>query len=144
MTTQGFHGRCHCGDVELLYTTTRKSTDIEPRACACSFCRKHNARCISGPDDRVEITERKRGALERYRFGLRTADFLLCRHCGVYLGALLDDGGRAFATINVNCFDEQAEFTKPATSVNFDSEDAAARRERRRTRWTPVVAQPKA
>lgn len=144
MKMADFHGRCHCGEVELVYRTTQRPTDIEPRACTCSFCRKHNARCISGPDDRVEITERERGTLKRYRFGLRTADFLICRHCGVYLGALLNDGTRAFATININCLDESASFTKPASPVDFAGEDTAVRRERRKTHWTPAVVQPEA
>jgi hypothetical protein len=40
------------------------------------------------------------GALDRYRFGSKTADFLLCRDCGVYLGAVMQSARGGFGIIN--------------------------------------------
>src|SRR2546422_3634073 len=54
------------------YTTLFRSADT------CSFCRKHGARTTSDPSGRVVITVRHPGQLLRYRFGLETADFLVC------------------------------------------------------------------
>jgi hypothetical protein len=59
----------------------------------------------------------------------------------VYLGAVFDDGHMAYATVNVNAFDESDTFPKEASlSVNYDHETEEERRARRRERWTPVVA----
>jgi hypothetical protein len=77
--------------------------------------------------------------LERYRFGLGTADFLVCRRCGVYLGAVHAEGGWSWATININTFRSTAGLGEAAEPVSYDGESAAERRVRRRARWTPVV-----
>jgi hypothetical protein len=42
--------------------------------------------------------------LSRYTFGLGTAEFLVCRNCGVYVGAVTVDAGSAYAIVNVNAF----------------------------------------
>ncbi len=37
----------------------------------------------------------------RYRFGRRAVDFLICRECAVYVAAMIEDEGQAYATLNV-------------------------------------------
>ncbi len=112
---------------------------IEVRACACAFCRRHGARCISGPDDSAQITVRDPSQLLRYSFALKTAEFLVCKGCGVYVGAVMQDGERSYAVININTFQDPNVFTCDAKSMNYDNEDDAGRRERRRQRWVPVT-----
>src|ERR1051326_1636781 len=99
-----FSGRCHCGALEVLFETAAAPASLEPRACQCSFCVRHGARCVSDPNGRITLIVHghDREQLVRYRFGLRTADFLLCRTCGVYLGALLSEGPSAWATLNIH------------------------------------------
>lgn len=131
-------GGCHCGNLAVRFETGLRPADLPVRACQCSFCRRHGARCVSDPGGRASITARDEGALVRYRFGLNTADFLVCGVCGVYLGALMsEDDGRAFATLNVNAFDKNGVFAD-ATPVSYDAETEPARRERRRLKWTPA------
>jgi hypothetical protein len=106
----------------------------------CGFCRAHGARNTSDPGGRIRIAVRDAALLERYRFGLKTADFLVCRRCGVYIGALLEDEGRGWFTVNANTFKERPALDFPAVPHDFDTEDVAARIARRKRNWTPVEA----
>ncbi len=67
----------------------------------------------------MRIAVRDPAKLRRYRFGLKTADFLLCSDCGVYIGALLEDGGKAWFTVNVNSFQAKPALDFPYGSARF-------------------------
>jgi hypothetical protein len=134
-----FKGGCHCGNLTVAYGTVVAPEATEVRLCTCAFCRKHGARSISDPDGRIRFAARDPALVSRYRFGLGTADFLVCAVCGVYVGALMPDGDRAFAIANANCLDEAARFTRPAARKDYSAEDAAARVARRRRRWMPAA-----
>ncbi len=133
-------GRCHCGNLEVSFETGRRPADLTLRACACSFCRRHGARCVSDPEGAVRITVRDQARLTRYRFGLETADFLVCGACGVYLGAVITAGDSAYATLNINTFDAPEAFGAEAVPIDYDREGADQRRARRKAKWTPVLA----
>lgn len=132
-----FAGRCHCGNLELVLTTAHEPATLPLRACSCGFCRRHGARTTSDPQGSVRIVAHAAGLLVRHRFGLATADMLVCGRCGVYVAALLEVGQRAWATINVNTFEPP--LGGAATPVSYDGEDAAARVARRRAGWTPCT-----
>jgi hypothetical protein len=134
-----FAGRCHCGAVALVFTTRRAVNDLPLRACQCSFCRKHGARTTADPDGRLEIRARDPAALARYRFGLGTADYLVCARCGVYLAAVMEEAGRGYAVVNVNALTEGRAFARAPTPMVYDHEDEAGRRARRRKLWTPAA-----
>ncbi len=36
-------GRCHCGNISLVYETAVAPAATEVRACACGFCGRHGA-----------------------------------------------------------------------------------------------------
>lgn len=127
-------GGCHCGAVRVEFETAAAPADLAIRACQCSFCRGHGARTAADPQGRVRFL----GPLRRYRFGLRTADFLLCAECGVYLGALYADSDGAWATLNVNCLEDRAAFRERAEPVSYAGESVEARAARRKARWTPA------
>jgi hypothetical protein len=75
------------------------------------------------------------GRLSRYRFALGITDYLVCRTCGAYVGAVMEDEGRLIATLNVNALDIRDSFD-PAPPLNvYDGEDEARRRSRRRKFW---------
>jgi hypothetical protein len=135
---QTFRGRCHCGNIGVDFQTALTPDELPLRACGCSFCRKHEARTTADPAGRARLMVRDAALLARYRFGHATADFLVCRACGVYLAAVLTEGPSAWAVLNVNAFDERDRFGRSATPVSYDGESADARRARRRERWTPV------
>ncbi len=133
------HGGCHCGNIRIAYRSGTAPGETRIRACQCSFCRKHGARAVSDPGGRAEIEIRDADDLRRYRFGLGTAEFFLCRQCGVYVGAVMEDAGGVWSTLMVNAFDAPEGFTQAAVPVEYGDEDEAARRERRRRNWTPTV-----
>ncbi len=132
-------GGCHCGAISLTYRTRVAPEDAKPRACQCSFCRKHNSSAITDPSGDLEISVRDATLLNRYRFGLRTADFLVCGACGVYVAAFMPgaDDTTGFATLMSSTLDARALYAE-AAPVDFAGEDEAGRRQRRREQWTPA------
>ncbi|HXW84715.1 MAG TPA: hypothetical protein VEJ86_09950 [Candidatus Binataceae bacterium] len=103
--------------------------------CACSFCVSHGAKCIADSRGRATIRIRRPGELNRYRFELKTADFLVCRTCGVYLGAVIETGGKSFSTLNLRATTYR---DVPASRHSYDGETEAGRIERRTKSWTPT------
>jgi hypothetical protein len=108
-------------------------------ACLCGFCRKHNARAFSDPDASVTLVARDPGHLQRYSFGLHTAEAVICRRCGVYVAMVLIEEDRAWSTINIDALKERASFTCPAEPRDFSAEDVAGRTARRKARWSPTT-----
>jgi hypothetical protein len=135
-------GRCHCGNLTLTLETQHPPQDLPVWACTCSFCVRHGARTTSDPEGHVSFRVQEPAQLSRYRFGLATADFLVCRRCGVYVAALIpaDHTDGACATINVTALDAADRFTRSASVVADAAESAPERRARRRSNWTPVTA----
>ena len=131
-------GGCHCGALRYALETSLPLAQLPLRACLCSFCRHHGALSTSDPQGTLRFELREASRLTRYRFGLKTADFLVCGGCGVYVGATFEDGGKAWAIINANTLDEVAQLTQASTDMNYDGEDAGRRMARRKARWTPV------
>lgn len=131
-------GGCHCGALEVTVALSRAPEETKVRACACSFCRAHGARTATDPEGMVVLRARDPALVGRYRFGLATADFLVCRRCGVYVAAVIDAGDGARATVNVNALAEAARFTREAAAVDYGDETAEARRGRRAAAWTPA------
>lgn len=134
-----YTGHCHCGAIGFRYVTTVPPAEWSVRACQCRFCRMHDALSTSDPEGELQFHFDDAGGLQRYRFGLRTADFLLCRDCGVYIGAVIETGGRRFGIVNTHALDEPPAGIAGVGTVSYDDEDVAGRIERRAERWTPVT-----
>lgn len=137
---RSFPGSCHCGNLKVVYETAVAPAETEVRACACGFCRRHGSLAVSDPAGRLKIAVEDPTRLNRYRFALGTADFLICADCGVYAAAVLAEGDRAWAIVNTNVLDDRTAFSRTPTAFDFDGEDQAGRVDRRKTRWTPLVA----
>jgi len=131
-------GGCHCGAITLTYESTVPAAETEVRACLCSFCRKHGSRAVSDPAGRLTVTIHDRAAVQRYSFGLKTADYWLCGRCGVYVAATLAEGTDLYGIAIINALADAAAFTRPLQPADYSTEDEAARRTRRRERWTPA------
>ena len=132
-------GGCHCGNLRLTLETLRDPGELTVRACSCSFCRRHGVRTVSDPAGRVEFVVGDPAQLSRYRFGLGTAQFLVCRACGVYVGAVIVEAGAAYAIVNINVLEAPEVFAASTVPVSYDGETSAERRARRRARWTPAT-----
>lgn len=135
-------GQCHCGNLAAELTTRLLPAELPLRACQCSFCRGHRSRTTSDPAGQLRFVVRDEAALSRYQFGSRTAQMLVCRACGGYLGAFMpggEDASRGFGIANVNHFARSAEFTQEPARVDYDGESVEDRRARRRKLWTPAT-----
>ena len=131
-------GGCHCGNVRLTLTLSAPPENCELRACQCAFCRGHGARTVTDPEGLLSFEVRDPLKLNRYRFGLKTADYLVCSVCGVYLAAVCETPPGKVATINVNCLDDRAVFTREPIPADYEGETREGRLKRRAEKWTPV------
>lgn len=135
-----YPGSCHCGAIGFSYRTHQPPAAWSVRACQCSFCRAHAGLTTSDPSGSIEFREHQAGSLQRYRFGLRITDFLLCRVCGVYIGAEIVTRTGRFGVININALRPIPGDLGPAVAMEYGSESTAERIGRREERWTPVLA----
>jgi hypothetical protein len=79
-------------------------------------------------------------AIIRYRFATKTAEFLICARCGIYVGAQMEVEGRVYAIANLKVCDAEGEFAQRAEPMDYSGENSSARRARRANRWTPVAS----
>ena len=135
---QSHEGACHCGALGFTYRTGLPGERWSVRACQCSFCRLHDALSTSDPGGELVFAVREPQLLQRYRFGGRTADFLLCMRCGVYVGAQMTADGRAFGILNIHALRAPPSGLPRPVAMSYDGETAAERRSRRMQRWTPL------
>jgi hypothetical protein len=131
-------GGCHCGSLKLSLRLSQLPQDTRLRACGCSFCRAHNTRTASDPHGSVEIWAEDWSLVQHYRFGSGTAEFLICRRCGVYIGAVCETAVGLRAVVNTNCLTDRAAFTRAPISVDHDDEATEDRLARRAGNWTPA------
>jgi hypothetical protein len=133
-----FQGWCHCGALGFSFWTALPVESWSVRACQCGFCRAHGALTTSDPAGRLAFHIEIAGTLRRYRFGLRTADFLICGQCGVYLGAQVRTPRGTFGIVNVRAIAPAPSALPDAAAADYGSEDEAGRIDRREKRWTPM------
>ena len=132
-----YRGGCHCRNLRLHLRLPQAPQDMVLRACSCSFCRAHNTRTTSDPHGSVEIWAEDWLLVEPYRFGSGTAEFLICRRCGVYISAVCETAAGTRAVINTNSLDDRVAFTRQAARVDHDGETTEDRLSRRAANWTP-------
>ena len=137
-----FTGRCHCGAIGYRYTCATPPFDWAIRACQCRFCRAHDALSTSDPTGSIAFEASRPGQLQRYRFGLNTADFLLCRTCGVYIGAVIETPKGHFGIVNTHALVDPQPAMAAAEPVSYDGENSDGRVARREERWSPVTEIP--
>ena len=137
-----YPGQCFCGSIGFDYETAIAASDWSIRACQCAFCRAHNALSTSDPAGTLHFHASDLDNLQRYRFAMRTADFLLCRECGVYIGAVIETEQGRFGIINTHSLKVTPGDIAAVEPITYDSEDKQGRVGRRQTRWTPVTGVP--
>jgi DNA-binding winged helix-turn-helix (wHTH) protein len=130
-----YPGACHCGALHVRYHTAMPPSEWSVRACQCSFCSAHGALSASDPGGSLRFSADDETLLHRYRFGTHTAEFWLCRCCGVYVGATIDAG---FGIVNVRALRPMPEGLPAPVAMSYEGEVPEARRARRINRWTPL------
>lgn len=132
-----YSGECHCGKVKASFESQKTPKELGVRTCQCVFCRRHGAVNISDPQGRTTIDAAPEDLI-RYRFALRTADFLICRHCGVYVAAVMGEGAKICSTINVIGLSMADFLDIDEAPMDYDAETTQDRIARRYTKWTPT------
>jgi hypothetical protein len=131
-------GGCHCGSLRVRVWLTKPPAEMPVRSCACSFCRAHGTRTVSDPAGRAEVWA-DWPLVQQYRFGSATADYLLCRRCGVYIGAVGDTPAGLRCVINTLCLDDRAAFVQQASHPDYGQETVETRLARRARNWMPAL-----
>lgn len=125
-------------DLEL----SQAPDDLRLRACQCGFCRPRGVRTISDPQGRAIVRASHPGALNRYRFGLRLADYLLCAACGTYIAAIQPDES-PIGVVNVGGLGVPEFERRAPDTVDYGGETGEDRLARRRSYWMPIeIAYP--
>jgi hypothetical protein len=132
-------GACHCGNMRMSLRLSKAPEESPLRACGCAFCRAHSTRTVADPEGLFELWAADWSLVERYRFGSRTADYLVCKRCGVYVAAVCETTAGLRAVVNVNSLDDRAAFTRAPDAMDYDGETTEARLARRAVRWMPAV-----
>ena len=140
MTTH--KGQCHCGSITVEFESEIAAEDAELRECQCSFCRMHGAKAVADPNGSMSFAEITPGTLNRYRFGLNTADFIVCHNCGIYMGCILSDGDNHYGIVNIRALNDRAKYTSTPTAFDYDAETTSDRIARRKAKWTPAKLIP--
>jgi hypothetical protein len=132
------HGRCHCGNLSYALGWPSASAPTL-RACGCDYCSRHGALWTSHPAAAVTLTILVPELVLPYRFGTASADFLVCRRCGILTltRCALDDGQRT--VVNANTFEDWPLLECPRIATDFDGEDRQQRLARRQRNWSPLT-----
>lgn len=133
-----YEGSCHCGAIGYQFSTALEPADWSIRACQCRFCTTHAALSCSDPNGSIEYFFDDPSALQRYQFHLNTADFLLCRRCGVYIGAEFTSEAGRFGIFNTRTLNNAPQGLPAAQPISYDGEEKGGRMSRREDKWTPV------
>jgi hypothetical protein len=92
---------------------------------------------VTDPEGSVTFRIADASKLGRYRFATRSADYLICGTCGVYMAAVLTSSKGKFATVNVNAI-AGLQHLPEAVPVSYEGESREQRESRREKRWTPI------
>jgi hypothetical protein len=135
-----YRGGCHCGVIKVVYRTEMDPARWPLRHDGCSFCRRHGVVATSDPAGEVAIENEDESKIRRYRFAQRSAEFLICGECGVFVAALTETVAGPRAVINARALDGLALNFSAVIEARFDDETPAQRAARRARNWTPVRA----
>lgn len=132
-------GKCHCGNVAFALTWDPDPTEIPARACDCSFCTKHGGLWTSNPNGALRVAIEDLSRVSKYRFGTGTADFHVCSTCGVVPVATSTIGGRVYAVVSVNVFQDVPASLVRRAPASFGTETEVTRLARRQRNWIGKV-----
>jgi hypothetical protein len=133
------HGSCHCGNITFDLSWDPDPAEIHARACGCSFCVKHGGVWTSNPSGSLRIRVESPNELQKYAFGTATADFHVCRRCGVVPVVTSRIEGRTYAVVSVNAFNDVDRSRVRVAPISFDGEETASRLDRRKRHWIADV-----
>jgi hypothetical protein len=132
-------GECHCGNIAFTLTWEPDPATIPARSCGCGFCTKHGGLWTSHPAGVLKIAIKDSALLSKYEFGTKTAEFHVCRRCGVTPVVTSRIAGRLYAVVSVNAFVGVDRALIRKTPADFDGEQEGDRLARRARNWIANV-----
>lgn len=138
-----FKGACHCGAFAVSLAFTKSAPEIQTRSCQCGFCTRQGAITVSDPAGHAVI-EVEATRYASYQFATRSATSLICGRCGIYVGAVLEEGMSVWSIANVRGLAIPEFVGRSGEPMVYEHETAAQRIERRKQRWTPTEIRFKA
>ena len=129
-----YAGACHCGAVRAVYET---NAPVRLRHDGCSFCASRGVKSASDVNGTLRIESEVK--LTRYRFGHRTADYLICPVCGTYVATYMESPRGPVGVINVVGLQIGALKDEPVDFASLEGETQEGRIARRLSRWTPMT-----
>jgi hypothetical protein len=132
-------GKCHCGNISFSLKWEPSPTEIQARACTCSFCTKHGGVWTSYARGALEVTIKDPSLVSTYAHGTRTAEFQVCSRCGIVpvVTSRIDD--HLYAVVSVNAFEGVDPALLRRGSHDFDGEGKDDRLARRKRNWIADV-----
>ena len=128
-------GSCHCSNIRFDFYLPSEEPIIPIRACGCTFCQKHRGEWTSHPEGRLVAKLAEPEEVNRYQFGHGTADFYICKRCGVAPFVVSTVNGSDRAVVNAHSFDNVPSEELVSSSTDFDGESVDGRLARRDRNW---------
>jgi hypothetical protein len=132
-------GKCHCGNIAFSLRWEPDPSEIQARACTCSFCSKHAGLWTSNPDAALRVVVKDPSLVSRYAFGTGNAAFHTCARCGIVPVVTSRIEGRLYAVVNVNAFEGVDAALIRREPRDFGGEDSGARLARWKRNWIAHV-----
>jgi hypothetical protein len=129
------HGSCHCGNITFDLDWQPDPSEIQARACGCTFCTKHGGVWTSNPAASLRVHVKDASLVSAYEFGTKTATFHVCGRCGVVPLVTSDIDGRRYAVVSVNAFANVDPAIIRRAPASFDGEEVDSRLARRKRNW---------
>lgn len=94
------YGGCYCGNISYAAELANSPGAYTPRSCDCDFCTAHGASYISDSEGKLALQIKSEKETSRFKQGSGMVDFLICKNCGVVVGACYEEGGILYGAIN--------------------------------------------
>ena len=133
-------GRCHCGNLKLhLHWPATASLIL--RVCTCDYCSRQGALWISHHAAPVTLSYAEQDQIIAYRFASESADFLVCRRCGILTMARCAAADGQRAVVNARTLENVDLAHYQQAAAHLGDEDLPTRMARRRRDWSPLSMQ---
>jgi len=107
-----YRGACQCGAISFHLETRVKREHWPVRMCQCDYCRSQRVGHTQPPFGRVRF-DHSPEHIKRYHHGLFPTDFLVCPHCGIYVGSIMRERNGSFVVLNLAALGESEDCAHP-------------------------------
>lgn len=132
-------GSCHCGNIQFRMGTNLPLNELPIRTCQCSFCTKQNGIYTSEPNGELRFKLEDSQKVQKYQFGHKTADFYICKVCGIVPLITCEIEGQMYGVINLCTTGERSLLQKNHDRKDFETESTKDRLSRRKKYWIGTV-----